>query len=70
MIKVRGWQVCPAELEGVLLMHDAVLDAAVIGVNFLDGRGELPRAYVVLDNELVQRVTDREIENFLACMYI
>ncbi|CAO2657070.1 Nn.00g058730.m01.CDS01 [Neocucurbitaria sp. VM-36] len=32
LIKVRGFQVAPAELEGVLLSHEGVSDAAVIGV--------------------------------------
>ena len=32
MIKVRGFQVAPAEVEGVLLGHPAVTDAAVFGV--------------------------------------
>jgi acyl-CoA synthetase (AMP-forming)/AMP-acid ligase II len=32
MIKVRGFQVAPAEVEGVLLGHPAVADAAVFGV--------------------------------------
>ena len=32
MIKVRGFQVAPAEVEGVLLGHPAVLDCAVFGV--------------------------------------
>ena len=37
----------PAELEGVILTHPSVADAAVVGVP--DERtGELPRAYVVL----------------------
>lgn len=31
MIKVRGWQVSPAELEDVLMMHPDIIDAAVIG---------------------------------------
>ncbi|KAF2651247.1 4-coumarate-CoA ligase-like protein [Lophiostoma macrostomum CBS 122681] len=47
LIKVRGFQVAPAELEGVLLAHPKVLDAAVIGVMGSDGDSELPRAYVV-----------------------
>jgi len=32
MIKVRGFQVAPAEVEGVLLGHPAVVDVAVFGV--------------------------------------
>jgi 4-coumarate--CoA ligase len=51
LIKVRGFQVAPAELEGVLLSHDAISDAAVIGIS-AGGAGEqgmeLPRAYIVL----------------------
>lgn len=46
LIKVRGFQCAPAEIEGVLLQNSAVADVAVIGV---DGgaSGELPRAFVV-----------------------
>lgn len=32
LIKVKGNQVAPAELEGVLLEHPAISDAAVVGV--------------------------------------
>ena len=46
LIKVRGFQVAPAELEGVLLDHPSIRDAAVIAVKGADG-SELPRAYVV-----------------------
>lgn len=47
LIKVNGMQVAPAELEAILLTHDAIADAAVIGV--ADDRcGEAPRAFVVL----------------------
>jgi len=46
LIKVKGNQVAPAELEGVLLEHPAVSDAAVVGVT-IEGE-ELPRAYIVL----------------------
>ncbi|XP_060839511.1 uncharacterized protein LOC132920831 [Rhopalosiphum padi] len=48
LIKVQGYQVPPAELEGLLRTHPAVLDAAVIGVPD-DRTGEAPLAYVVLD---------------------
>ena len=47
MIKVRGWQVSPAELESVLLLHPDIVDAAVIGVSLTYGQGEAPRAYIV-----------------------
>ncbi|MFF3253717.1 4-coumarate--CoA ligase family protein [Actinacidiphila glaucinigra] len=46
LIKYKGYQVPPAELEAVLLTDPRVADAAVIGV--LDGDGnEIPKAYVV-----------------------
>jgi 4-coumarate--CoA ligase len=47
LIKVRGFQVAPAELEALLLTHDAISDAAVIQIPD-DEAGEIPRAYVVL----------------------
>jgi acyl-CoA synthetase (AMP-forming)/AMP-acid ligase II len=47
LIKVRGFQVAPAEVEGVLLAHPEVRDAAVIGLPTEEGDSELPRAYVV-----------------------
>ncbi|KAF8544633.1 hypothetical protein BDD12DRAFT_814991 [Trichophaea hybrida] len=46
LIKVRGFQVVPPELESTLLSHPEIIDAAVIGVTNSDGE-ELPRAYVV-----------------------
>ena len=47
LIKVRGWQVSPVEIEAALLDHHLVTDAAVIGVPAQDGTGEVPIAYVV-----------------------
>lgn len=46
LIKVKGHQVAPAELEGLLLESPDVADAAVVGVTTPDGM-EKPRAYVV-----------------------
>ncbi|OAP62468.1 hypothetical protein AYL99_04671 [Fonsecaea erecta] len=47
LIKYNGYQVAPAQLEGLLLAHPAVNDVAVIGVYSPDRATELPRAYVV-----------------------
>lgn len=51
LIKYKGLQVAPAELEALLLSHDDILDAAVIGVDTDDGTNEVPRAYVVADQK-------------------
>jgi len=47
MIKYKGYQVAPAELEALLHEHPAVHDAAVIPKAHLEG-GEIPKALVVL----------------------
>jgi 4-coumarate--CoA ligase len=47
LIKVKGFQVAPAELEALLLTHPSIADAAVVGVPD-DEAGEIPRAFVVL----------------------
>ncbi|KAI9815755.1 MAG: hypothetical protein M1827_002151 [Pycnora praestabilis] len=47
LIKVRGWQVSPVELEGMLLQHPDIADAGVIGFDLPDGSSEEPRAFVV-----------------------
>jgi acyl-CoA synthetase (AMP-forming)/AMP-acid ligase II len=46
LIKYKGYQVPPAELEALLITHPEVADVAVIGVPD-DECGELPKAYVV-----------------------
>lgn len=48
LIKVRGFQVAPPELETVLMSHPNIVDAAVIGVKYHNEPDiEHPRAYVV-----------------------
>jgi len=47
MIKVKGVQVAPAELEDLLLGHEIVEDCAVVGV-VDEYSGERPLAFVVL----------------------
>ncbi len=46
LIKVKGFQVAPAELEARLLSHPEIADAAVIGIAD-DEAGERPKAFVV-----------------------
>ncbi|KAF2455093.1 putative AMP-binding enzyme [Lineolata rhizophorae] len=62
LIKVRGFQVSPAEIEGVLLRHRSIVDAAVIGVKFGRDGSEYPRAYVVLAKGA--RMTEKEVARF------
>ena len=63
LIKYKGYQVPPAELEAILLTHPAVADAAVIASPDEDA-GEVPKAFVVLKapatpEELMQFVAQR-----------
>jgi acyl-CoA synthetase (AMP-forming)/AMP-acid ligase II len=46
LIKYKGYQVPPAELEALLIAHPQVADAAVVGVPD-EECGELPKAFVV-----------------------
>jgi acyl-CoA synthetase (AMP-forming)/AMP-acid ligase II len=61
MIKYKGYQIAPAELEAVLLSHPAVVDAAVIPIPD-EGAGELPKAFVVLKEDS----TAEDIMTFVA----
>jgi 4-coumarate--CoA ligase len=63
LIKYKGFQVPPAELEALLLTHPAVADAAVIGVPDEEA-GELPVGFVVLKPGA--QATDHEIMAFVA----
>lgn len=47
LIKYKGFQVPPAELEGLLASNPLVNDVAVIGVYKKEEATEVPRAYVV-----------------------
>jgi acyl-CoA synthetase (AMP-forming)/AMP-acid ligase II len=50
LIKYKGFQVPPAELEALLLTHESVADAAVIPIPDEEA-GEVPKAFVVLKGE-------------------
>lgn len=63
LIKYKGYQVPPAELEAILLSHPRVKDAAVIGIP--DERsGELPLAFIVRQPGV--EVTADELTAFVA----
>ncbi len=61
LIKYKGLQIAPAELEAVLLTHPAIADAAVIPSPDEEA-GEVPKAFVVLKGE----ATEAEILAFVA----
>ena len=63
LIKYKGFQVPPAELEALLLTHPKVADAAVIGLDDPEA-GEIPVGYVVL--KAGQEATAEEIQEFVA----
>ncbi len=60
LIKFKGLQVPPAELEALLLSHPAVADAAVIGIPDEEA-GEIPKAFVVRRAE----ITAAELAQFI-----
>ena len=47
LIKYKGNQVAPAEIEGLLTSHSKIADAAVIGIWKAQEETEVPRGYVV-----------------------
>ena len=67
LIKYKGFQVPPAELEGLIASHEKVTDVAVIGVYSEDQATELPRAYVVPANGVeAGAATAKEITDWIA----
>jgi acyl-CoA synthetase (AMP-forming)/AMP-acid ligase II len=63
LIKYKGYQVPPAELEAVLLSHPSIADAAVIGVVDAEGE-EVPKAFVVRQSEA--ELDAAEVMDFVA----
>ncbi|GGT24736.1 4-coumarate--CoA ligase family protein [Streptomyces chromofuscus] len=64
LIKYKGFQVAPAELEALLLTHPGIADAAVVGVYDEDGN-EVPHAYVVRQ-PTVPDLTENEVMMYVA----
>jgi acyl-CoA synthetase (AMP-forming)/AMP-acid ligase II/enoyl-CoA hydratase/carnithine racemase len=63
LIKYKGYQVAPAELEGLLISHPAVADAAVIPAPDIEA-GEVPVAFVVArtpvsEADLIEFIAER-----------
>ncbi|EIE86721.1 hypothetical protein G6F46_002746 [Rhizopus delemar] len=55
MIKFKGYQVAPAELEALLMSHPSIADCCVVGVYEASQATELPRAYIVLQPSVHNR---------------
>ena len=60
LIKYKGSQVAPAELEGILASHPKVKDVAVIGVQVKAIESEVPMAFVVPAQGVVMDETSAE----------
>lgn len=63
LIKYKGYQVPPAEIEAILLTHPDILDAAVIGIPD-EKSGELPFAFVVKKSKC--NLTREDVVDFVA----
>jgi 4-coumarate--CoA ligase len=63
LIKFKGFQVPPAELEALIVTHPAVADVAVIGIPEVEA-GELPKAFVVVREGA--SLTEDELKEFVA----
>lgn len=63
LIKVKGFQVAPAELEEILRSHPDISEAAVVGIPH-ERNGEAPRAFLVKRPE--SQVNEDEIKKFVA----
>jgi 4-coumarate--CoA ligase len=68
LIKYKGFQVPPAELEGYLVDNEMVDDVAVVGVESEELGTEVPRAYIVRKGGMkaVQRGDEEKIASWLA----
>ncbi|MEM2709162.1 MAG: long-chain fatty acid--CoA ligase [Candidatus Methanomethylicia archaeon] len=60
LIKYKGWSIYPREVEEVLFSHEAVKDAAVVGIPD-PSVGEWIKAYVVLKDEYKGKVTVNDL---------
>lgn len=63
LIKYKGFQVAPAELEAMLIAHPGIADAAVVPIKD-DSCGEIPVAFVVRSDG--SEITEDEIKQYVA----
>lgn len=61
LIKYKGFQVAPAELEGLLVSYEKISDACVVGIYDASVASELPLAFVVKAPS-VKDVSDQDLE--------
>nr|AIY34663.1 4-coumarate:CoA ligase-like protein [Albuca bracteata] len=62
LIKCKGFQVAPAELEAVLISHPQILDAAVVPMEDAEA-GQVPIAFVVCPDS---SLTETDVQKFVA----
>ncbi|KAG8639524.1 hypothetical protein MANES_14G151400v8 [Manihot esculenta] len=63
LIKYKGFQVAPAELEAMLISHPSISDAAVVPMKD-EAAGEVPVAFVVRSNG--SKITEDEIKQYIS----
>lgn len=63
LIKYKGFQVAPAELEAMLISHPFISDAAVVPMKD-EGAGEVPVAYIVRGNGC--KISEDDIKQFIS----
>ncbi|KAI3967123.1 hypothetical protein MKX01_034927 [Papaver californicum] len=63
LIKYKGFQVAPAELEAMLIAHPNINDAAVVSMKD-EAVGEFPVAFVIRSNG--SQITEQEIKKYIS----
>lgn len=63
LIKYKGFQVAPAELEGMLINHPGIHDAAVVAMQD-EAAGEVPVAFVVRSNG--SQISEDDVKQYIS----